>query len=50
MSDSDNPPNATSNITKGCSVCGGEFENAGGIFSTVDKYELGAEGKYGVFV
>lgn len=33
MSDSDNPLNATPNITKVCTVCGREFENAGGIVS-----------------
>ena len=40
MSDSDNPLNVASNITKVCTVCGGEFEYTKGIVSKLDKQQM----------
>ena len=42
-SGSDNPPNATSNITKVCTVCGGEYPTAEEYFTKFKggQYGLG---------
>ena len=44
-SGSDNPPNAASDITKVCTICGGEFEYARGIVS-----RLGQNGSWSIWI
>lgn len=50
MSDSDNPLNATSNITKVCTVCGRKFPATVEYFTKLKPWQprIRAECKYGV--